>query len=68
MGYPVSKALAIGCLSCTEYLDDHDMSVMIVVYDSSEAHRLSEEVSSFMIDNSYSCRKGKGTLYAAKDI
>ena len=22
----------------------------------------------FMIDNSYSCRKGKGTLYAAKDI
>ena len=53
MGYPVSKALAIGCLSCTEYLDDHDMSVMIVVYDSSEAHRLSEEVSSFMIDNSY---------------
>ena len=53
MGYPLSKALAIGCLSCTEFLEDHDMNVMIVVYDSGEAYRLSEEVNSFMIDNSY---------------
>ena len=53
MGYPLSKALAIGCLSCTKFLENHDMKVMIVVYDSGEAYRLSEEVNSFMIDNSY---------------